>query len=153
MTAYRFNDTHIRWRQLGDFEHFVYAVLDIDEENNIADVLFKFEPNQQIVLHRHKVLNKTFVVEGEHRFYEADGQLREVCPVGHYISRPASDDPHRECGGDEGAIVLFSIRSNERGEDALLYEILDDEHNVIGTLKFQDLIDLYEQNRQELEIL
>jgi len=103
MTRYSFDDSNIRWHKLGDLEYFVYDVLDVDEQNNIVDVIFKFEPNKQIVLHRHKVLNKTFVVQGEHRFYEADGRLKEVCPVGSLTSRPASDDPHRECGGDEGA--------------------------------------------------
>lgn len=146
MTRHHFDDSNIRWHKLGDLEHFVYDVLDVDEQNNIVDVLFKFEPNKQIVLHRHKVLNKTFVVQGEHRFYEADGRLKEIYPVGSYTSRPPSDDPHRECGGGEGAVVFFSIRGNDGGKDDLLYEVLDDEQNRIGTLSMQDFIDLYNAN-------
>ncbi len=142
MTWYSFDDSNIRWHKLGDLEYFVYDVLDVDEQNNIVDVIFKFEPNKQIVLHRHKVLNKTFVVQGEHRFYEADGRLKEVCPVGSLTSRPASDDPHRECGGDEGAIVFFSIRGNDAEKDELLYEVLDKDQNRIGTLSMQDFIEL-----------
>jgi len=38
--------------------------------------------------------------------------------------------------------VLFSIR----GEVGVLYEVLDDQQNIIGTLSFQDFIDLFESN-------
>ncbi len=145
MNAYQFDDRNIQWQQLGDFEHFVYAILDIDLENNIADVLFKFEPRQPIVLHRHKALNKMLVIQGEHRLYEPNGNLKEIRPVGKYTSSPASPDPHRECGGDEGAVVFFSIRCKNKEE--VLYELLDDQENFIGTLTMADLISLNEQNK------
>jgi quercetin dioxygenase-like cupin family protein len=145
MTAYRFDDRNIQWHKLGDFEHFVYSILDIDRENNIADVIFKFEPHQPIVLHRHKVLNKTLVIQGEHRLYEPSGDLKEVRPVGSYTSSPANPDPHRECGGDEGAVVFFSIRGN--GNEGILYELLDDQQNLIGTITMQDLIALHETDK------
>ncbi len=144
MTAYRFDDRHIRWHKLGDFEHFVYAILDIDKANHIADVIFKFEPHQPIVLHRHKVLNKTLVIQGEHRLYEPNGDLKEVRPVGTYTSSLANPDPHSECGGDEGAVVFFSIRGSSN--DDVLYELLDDQQNLIGTITMQDLIDLHNAN-------
>ena len=112
ITACRFDDHNIHWHKLGDFEHFVYTILDIDQDNSIADVLFKFEPHKPIVLHRHKVLNKTWVIQGEHRIFEPTGDLKEIRPVGSYTSSPANPDPHRECGGDEGAVVFFSIRGS-----------------------------------------
>lgn len=139
MTNHLFDDTHIQWQTLANFEHLHYSILDIDEHNKIIDVLFKFAAQQQIVLHRHKALNKTFVIQGEHRLYEADGRLKEIRAVGSYTSSQPSDEPHRECGGDEDVIVLFSIR----GSNGVLYEILDDELNVIGELTMQDFIDLY----------
>ncbi|ESS73459.1 hypothetical protein MGMO_20c00140 [Methyloglobulus morosus KoM1] len=145
MTAYRFDDRNIQWHKLGDFEHFVYSILDIDRENNIADVIFKFEPHQPIVLHRHKVLNKTLVIQGEHRLYEPNGDLKEVRPVGSYTSSPANPDPHRECGGDEGAVVFFSIRGNSN--EGMLYELLDDQQNLIGAITMQDLIALHEADK------
>jgi quercetin dioxygenase-like cupin family protein len=120
------------------------TTLDIDEPNKIIDVLFKFAAQQQIVLHRHKVLNKTFVIQGEHRLYEADGKLKEIRAVGSYTSSPPSDEPHREGGGDEDVVVLFSIR----GSDGVCYEILDDELNVIGALAMQDFIALYAAQTQ-----
>ncbi len=145
MNAYQFDDRNIQWHRLGDFEHFVYTILDIDQENNIADVLFKFEAHQLIVLHRHMALNKMLVIQGEHRFYEPNGDLKEVRPVGRYTSSPPSPKPHRECGGDEGAVVFFSIRCNSK--DNVLYELLDDQENLIGTITMADLIGLFKQNR------
>ena len=144
MTAYQFDDRNIQWHKLGDFEHFVYSILDIDRENNIADVIFKFEAHQPIVLHRHKVLNKMLVIQGEHRLYEPNGDLKEVRPVGRYTSSPATPDPHRECGGDEGAVVFFSIRGNSY--KGALYELLDVQENLIGIITMQDLIDLHVAN-------
>ncbi len=49
MAIYTFDDSNIRWNTLDGFEHLEYSILDIDEDNKIADVLFKFAANQQIV--------------------------------------------------------------------------------------------------------
>lgn len=139
MANYLFDDTNINWQTLESFEHLHYSILDIDEQLNIVDVLFKFAAHQQIVLHRHKALNKTFVIQGEHRLYEADGRLKEVRAVGSYTSSLPSEEPHREGGSDVDVIVFFSIR----GGEGAFYEILDDNWHVIITLGMQDLIDLY----------
>jgi len=144
MANYLFDDANINWQTLEGFEHLHYSILDIDEQNKIVDVLFKFAAQQQIVLHRHKVLNKTFVLQGEHRLYEADGRLKEVRAVGSYTSSQPSDEPHREGGGDLDVIVFFSIR----GGEGAFYEILDDDLNVIVTLGMQDFIGLYKAQAQ-----
>lgn len=148
MSQFHFDDSLIQWQTLSGFQHLHYSILDIDEQNHILDVLFKFSANQQIVLHRHKVLNKTFVIQGEHCLYHADGSIKEIRPAGQYKSSPASDDPHREGGGDMDVIVLFSIR----GDSCVLYEILDEEQNVIGELRWQDFVDLYAVQTQSHEI-
>lgn len=137
MAAHTFDDSNITWNRLGDFEHLHYSILAIDEKNHIADVLFRFAANEKIVLHRHKAHNNTFVVQGEHRLYKPDGTLKEVRPVGSMTSSPPDTEPHREGGGDQDVIIAFSIRG-----DGVLYELLDDDQNQIGTISFQDLIDL-----------
>lgn len=139
MSVYLFDDNNIQWQTLPNIDHLQYSILDIDEQRLIIDALFKFAANQQIILHRHKVLNKTFVIQGEHCLYQTDGSLKEIRPVGRYTSSPASDEPHREGGGGVDAIVLFSIR----GSKGVLYEILDDEQNVAGVITWQDFLDLY----------
>ena len=138
MATHTFDDSNITWNRLGDFEHLHYSILAIDEKNRIADVLFKFAANEKIVLHRHKAHNNTFVVQGEHRLYKPDGTLKEIRPVGSMKSSPPDPEPHREGGGDQDVIIAFSIRG-----DGVLYELLDDDQNLIGTISFQDLIDLH----------
>lgn len=139
MTSYDFDNKNVQWHSFGDFDHFVYSILNIDEKNLIFDLLFKFDANKQIFLHRHKALNTSFVVQGEHRLYEPNGDIKEVRAVGSYTTNPANADPHREGGGNEGAVVLFSIRESS----GILYEILDDEENLVATLSMQDLINLH----------
>jgi hypothetical protein len=140
-----FDDRAITWRRFGEFlPPFHYSILHLDRASRIADVLFKLPANEQILTHRHCALNHTFVVRGEHRLYEPDGSLREVRPLGTYTVSPSSDQPHREGGGSEDAIVFFSLRP---GNEELLYELLDEELNVAGTVTFQTLIELDETGR------
>ena len=143
MTRYSFDDRNIRWNQLGDFEHLLYSILDVDEKNSIADVLFKFSANEKILLHRHLAHNNTLVIQGEHRLYEPNGALKEIRPVGSMTSSPPNPDPHREGGGDQDVIIAFSIRG-----DGVLYELLDDDLNIIGTISMQDLVALHQASRQ-----
>lgn len=142
MTTCHFDDRAIHWNRFGEFvPAFHYTILDLDEKSRIVDVLFKLPANEQILLHRHHALNHTFVVQGEHRLYETDGSLREARPSGSYTVSPASEKPHREGGGEQDVIILFSIRP---GEDDVLYELLDDEQNPLGTITFQTLVELYQ---------
>jgi quercetin dioxygenase-like cupin family protein len=131
--SYHFDDRTIQWRELGDFKHFVVSIFSVDEEKNIADFIVKFEPNQQIFLHRHLALTNTFVVDGEHIIYEANGKVREVRPVGRYTSSPAGD-AHREGGGANGCVLQYSVR----GETDALFDVLDDDLQVLATLRTQD---------------
>lgn len=135
-----FDDSAIDWQPFGDFPHFQFAILHVDRARNLADVLFRFAAGQQIVLHRHKALNHTFVLRGEHLIYEKDGSLREARPTGSYTISPASETPHREGGGKQDAIVLFSMRP-EPGE--LLYEILDDAGRPIAEVTLDTLEALF----------
>jgi hypothetical protein len=130
---HEFDDRYIRWYKLGDFENFVFAMLDVDESRQIVDFILKFPPNKQIFLHRHLALTNTLVVQGEHRLYEPNGALKEVRPVGSYTSTPPGE-PHREGAGDGGGVVFYSVR----GKDGALFEVLDDELKVIGTLTLED---------------
>jgi quercetin dioxygenase-like cupin family protein len=139
MSTHTFDDSNIDWQRLGDFEHLHFSILDVDSENKIADVLFKFAANEKILLHRHLGHNNTLVIQGEHRLYEPDGTLKEVRPVGSMTSSPPNKDPHREGGGDQDVVIAF----NMRGKDGVLYEVLDDDLNVVGTITFQDLEDLH----------
>jgi hypothetical protein len=145
--SYVFDDRHIRWYRLGEFgshftpfdEHFLLTMLDVDVSQKLVDFLLKFPPNQRIFLHRHLALTNTWVVQGEHRLYEPDGALKEVRRVGSYTSSPPGE-PHREGAGDVGSVVLFSVR----GKDGVLFEFLDDDLHVVGTISMQDCMNAFE---------
>lgn len=139
-----FCNDHVEWQRFGDFEPaFYFTILHIDERDRIADVLFKLPANRQIVLHRHVALNHTFVIQGEHFIYEPDGSVKEQRKCGSYTVSPANEMPHREGGGNIDAVVFFSIRP---GEQDLLYELLDDEGTLIGTVTFQMLVEMSKNN-------
>jgi len=127
------------WRSLEGLEHIQYSILHIDETRQRAEVLFKLEPHKPIILHRHCALNKILVLSGEHHIYNVQGNITEVRATGSYTVAQPDQHPHSECGGDGGAILLFSIFDN--GGDAL-YELMDPEQNIIGTLTMADLIAL-----------
>ena len=138
-----FDDSNIKWFPLGDFKHFVFAVLDVDNDRRVVDAVLKYEPNQKIFLHRHVQHTNTMVLQGEHRLYEPDGTLKDVRPVGRYTSTPPDPEPHSEGGGAEGAIVFYSVRADHD----LLFEILDDRLQVVGTLTMQDLTGAFEMQK------
>jgi len=140
MSQLRFDDANISWKRLEGIDHLLFSVLDIDDKN-VIQALFKLSANQRIVLHRHCALNKTFVIQGEHRLYHANGELKEARPVGSYTVSPPADEPHREGGGDQDVVVLFTIYDRE----GPLYEILDDNLNVVATLATNDFVSFYER--------
>lgn len=142
MTLYNFDDRALQWNRFGEFEpRFDYTILNVDEKRRIVDALFRLPANQKIVLHRHCALNHTFVLQGEHRLYDADGSLREVRLPGSYTVSAASEEPHREGGGEQDAIVFFSIRPDSA---EVLYELIDDAYNPLATITFQMLVELYQ---------
>ena len=134
-----------QWQQLPDVDHLWYYVLSLDENNQIVDVLLKMAANQKIFLHRHTAPNHMLVLSGEHRLYEPDGTLKEVRPTGRYTASPADVEAHREGGGDEDTVILFSIRS----DGGCCYEVLDDEQNVAATLGWEDFQGLWALQQQQ----
>jgi quercetin dioxygenase-like cupin family protein len=132
--VHEFDDRNITWRKVDWLDHVEFYVYKADEENRIVDVLFKFAANTKAMLHRHKTPYVTFVVQGELRFYRPNGELKEIRPIGSYVSGVANGEPHLEGGGDEDAIVFFSNRNVENA----MYEFLDDTLQPTVTLGFED---------------
>jgi quercetin dioxygenase-like cupin family protein len=143
-TAHAFDDSNITWHTLEGFDHLWYHICEVDEKNRIVDILFKFAANQKIVLHRHRAAYKSLVLQGELRIYRANGELKEVRPVGNYIATAADGEPHTEGGGACDVIAFFSNR--EVGD--LVYEILDENLNTIATLGMAEFKALHAAQRQ-----
>jgi hypothetical protein len=136
-TPILFDDRNINWQPLGEFKHFMVAVYHVDEARKIVDFIIKYEPNERIVTHRHLAQTSTLVIQGEHRIYEPNGELKEVRPVGGYTSSPPAE-PHSEGGGAQGAVIFYSLRA----DDERLFELFDDEMNSIATLGIADFAGL-----------
>ncbi len=123
MHGLKFDDSQIVWR-----------VYNVDRENRIVDIIFKFAANNRVKLHRHLVPYITVVLQGELRLYRANGELKEIRPTGSYVSGVADGEPHTEGGGDEDAIVFFSNRNIKDK----LYEFPDENGNPVISLSLDD---------------
>lgn len=138
--GHNFDDSNITWHTLEGIDNLHYHIYAVDEANKIVDVMFKFAANKTVVLHRHHAAYITLVVQGELRLYRANGELKEVRPVGSYVATGLGGEPHTEGGGNEDAIVFFS----NRGQDGVIYEILDANLNTVATLGLADFKALLE---------
>ena len=142
-----FDENTVNWKPLpgpdgSPADHIGMSILNVDEKAKIVDVLFKFEANKKILWHKHTSGFNTFVVKGEHRIYSLEGELREVRPAGTFKASPASEEPHTEGGGDEDVVILFSLRPYDAEKP--IYEILDTNHEVVATMTFDAMKDLYQ---------
>lgn len=140
MGTLAFDSRNIQWYTLDDFPHVAYHVCAVDEEKRIVDILFKFDANAKIALHRHKADYVTLVLQGELRIYRPNGELKEIRPIGSYVAGQANGEPHTEGGGDQDVIAFFS----NRGIDDLVYEILDENLATIATLGISEFKTLLE---------
>jgi hypothetical protein len=140
----QFDDRNISWFTLEGFDHLAYHICDVDERLRTVDILFKFSANKKIALHRHKAAYRTLVLQGELRIYRANGELKEVRPIGSYVGAASDGEPHTEGGGDIDVIAFFS----NRGVDGPVYEILDDDLNVVATLGIPEFKALLEAQGQ-----
>lgn len=129
MSTLPYDTRNVEWYTIDGIDHLAYNILAVDETKRIVDILFKFDANSKIVLHQHKADYITFILQGELRIYAPDGTLREIRPVGSYVSGTANGEPHTEGGGDQDVIAFYS----NRNVDQLVYEILDGNQQVIAT--------------------
>jgi hypothetical protein len=143
-TTYNFDARNIRWYTLEGFDHLWYHICDVDERNGIVDILFKFSAKEKVALHRHRAAYRSLVLQGELRIYDASGNIKEVRPVGSYVSTPADGEPHTEGGGDVDVIAFFSNRNVTN----LVYEILDENFNVVATLGMAEFRGLFDAQNQ-----
>jgi hypothetical protein len=135
-----FDTRNIRWFTLEGFPHLAYHICKVDERKRIVDILFKFDANAKIAMHRHKADYVTLILQGELRIYRANGELKEIRPVGSYVETAADGEPHCEGGGVQDVIAFFS----NRNVDKLVYEILDADLNTIATLGMDEFKALFE---------
>lgn len=128
--AAAFDQSNIQWNTLEGIDHLWYHVLNVDQDLKVVNVLMKFAANEKVVLHKHHADYSTFIIQGELRLYDAEGELTEIRPTASFIQKSAGGAPHTEGGGDEDCIAWFSNKAT----DGLIYEILGANGETLGTL-------------------
>ena len=132
-------DHQIQWQPFAGIENLELALCDVDEDRRVVDLLVRFAPNQTVTMHNHLAQTNMFIIQGELRMYEPDGRVREARPAGRYY-RGRTNDAHSEGGGPDGAVVLYSMRVDDRDE---VLQILDDDESVVATITMSDVRDAW----------
>ncbi|MEM1142640.1 MAG: regulator [Pseudomonadota bacterium] len=132
--AAAFDQSNVKWNTLEGADHVWYHILNVDRGRKVVDVLFKFAANERVFLHRHHADYSTFIIQGELRLYNAEGDITEIRPTASFVQKSAGGPPHTEGGGYEDCIAWFS----NVGTDGVIYEILDPDGNTVNTLGFSD---------------
>ncbi len=133
--SFQFDTSHIEWSHLEGGPEFDYpidywlAVLGSDPKTGTLDLLVKWEPDSYCHFHRHCAETTILVLEGEQHIIETreDGEkIHKVRKAGTYAHSPGGD-VHMEHGGPEGALVFFSMHS----QDGHIFDLLDDDGNIL----------------------
>jgi hypothetical protein len=133
-----FNRENFKWKRFTEGDEFDYpidysaALLEVREDGHV-DLLYRWEPNSYCHFHRHTAETTSTVLEGELHVIDIDLETgeelgRSVRHAGDYAHK-APGDVHMECGGPEGALVLFSLYSS----DGKLAESLAKDGRVLAT--------------------
>lgn len=145
--AAAFDQTNVTWNTLEGFDHVWYHVLKVDPEMKIVDLLLKFAANEQVLLHRHHADYSTFIIQGELRLYNAEGELTEIRPTASFVEKSAGGAPHTEGGGDQDCIAWFS----NRGQDGVIYEIIGPNNETLATLGLPEFYALWQAQEEPVQ--
>jgi hypothetical protein len=123
--------------------HHWYTILGHNEQAGTLDMLVRWGADGgHCNLHRHVATTTVFVIEGEQHLYDYDEKTAtksgtpRIRRAGDYGLSVGVERPHLENGGPNGGITLFSTHTN----DGSLYEILDDDLNLIIPITIELLV-------------
>jgi hypothetical protein len=148
-----FDPTRYKWREVtGDPDssikiHHDYTILGYDLDAGTLDMVVRWTGDGgHCPLHRHTATTTVIVLEGEQHLWdiEEDGSLGDhrVRRAGDYALTGDEAKPHLERGGDEGGLVFFGAHS----PTGLLYEIVDEHHNVLSSVTMESILADFEAN-------
>ena len=104
---------------------FDYKLLNVNRDNKIIEMLFRFEPEQKCFFHRHYHPTSTLVITGEQRIYEKNRKnglltLSKIRRAGEFgVSE--GEETHIEGGGSMGGIIYQNIQVKNN----IVYSILN----------------------------
>ena len=143
MTMSGFDTDNLNWMHFEGGPKFDYpinyalALLGARPGTGCIDFLGKWEPGSYCHFHRHVGDTTTLVLEGEHHVIEMiDAEaIHKIRQPGSYSHSPAGN-AHMEYAGPEGSLVFFNMQS----VDGRLFEVLDQEENVLSVVTIDDFI-------------
>ena len=153
MVQTSFNLDRYKWREVtGEPEqsylvHHDYTILGYDLAAGTLDMLVRWgDDGGHCPMHRHTSTTTVLVVEGEQHLWdiEPDGTRGDhrIRRAGDYALSVGDALPHLERGGESGGVVFFSNHSNS----GLLYELYDEDMNVIVEVTMELLIEDWKEN-------
>lgn len=144
-----------KWREVNDeedasyFIHHDFTILGYDIEAGTLDMIVRWgKDGGHCNLHRHMTTTSIFVLEGEQHLYDIaeDGTVAKeprIRKAGEYGLSLGVEIPHLERGGPEGGAAFFSTHCDG---DGVMYEILDEDLNVIFPITIELLVADFEEN-------
>ncbi len=117
------------------------SVLAIRDPGHV-ELLYRWEPLSHCHFHRHRAPTTSIILRGELHvadYFEGKATESRVRTAGHRAFG-SGDEVHREWGGPEGALVYFSLYS----EDGIIADHLNDRGEVVNTVTIDDLKLIYE---------
>ena len=140
-----FENDNLRWKHFTGSDRFDYpidfysALLSVRPEGHI-ELLYWWEPNSYCHFHRHTADTTSLVLKGELHVIDVDLKTGKelgikIRPVGDFASKEPGD-VHMERGGPEGALVFFSLFT----EDGSLAETLSQDGRVLSTSSIDPIL-------------
>lgn len=140
-----FDDDQLRWKRFTGGDEFDYpidysaALLNAREDGHV-ELLYRWAPNSYCHFHRHSAATTSIVLEGALHVIDVDIDTgkeisRRVREAGDFAHK-APGDVHMECGGRDGALVLFSLYA----PDGLLAESLAKDGSLMSQSKMSHIL-------------
>lgn len=140
-----FETESLRWKRFTGNDRFNYpidfesALLGARDDGHV-DLLYRWAPNAYCHFHRHTAITTSLVLEGELHVMDIDPESGEekahrVRQAGDYACK-LPGDVHMEKGGPEGALVLFSLFT----QDGSLAETLSEEGHVLSESTLEQIL-------------
>ena len=153
MTQTFFDPTRYKWREVTggpELSYKVrhdYTILGGDVAAGTLDMVVRWQGDGgHCPIHRHTSTTSILVIEGEQHLWDLhpDGTRGEhkVRRAGDYALTVGDGLPHLERGGAEGGIAFFGNHCT----NGILYEILDEDMEVVADVTIEGLAADWKQN-------
>jgi hypothetical protein len=120
--------------------HHDLCILAHDRDAGTIDLLIRFDDQGgHCHAHRHITTTSVLVLEGEQHLDElrpGGERVHKVRKAGDHHLTTGDPYPHLERGGPQGGVLFFSHHT----DDGRLYEIVDDDGNVVSTVTIDSLV-------------